>query len=83
MDYQKLNSIAVRDAFLLPSFDEALKAVHSTNLFSSFDLAQGYLHLVMEVSDIKKTAFRVSSTGLYQFTQSHLDSQTWSLISAA
>ena len=69
MDYWKLNSIMVRDAFPLPRIDEALQAVHSSNWFSSFDLAQGYLQLAMEESDIKKTAFRASSTGLYEFTR--------------
>ena len=58
----------VRDAFPLPRIDEALQAVHSSNWFSSFDLAQGYLQLAMEESDIKKTVFRASSTGLYEFT---------------
>ena len=65
MDYCKLNSIMVRDAFPLPRIDEALQAVHSSNWFSSFDLAQGYLQLAMEESNIKKTAFRAGSTGLY------------------
>ena len=41
--YHKLNSILVRDAFPLPQIDVALQAVHSSNWFSSFDLAQGYL----------------------------------------
>ena len=68
MDYQKLNSIMVRDAFPLPRIDEALQAVHNSNWFSSFDLAQGYLQLAMEESDIKKTTFRASSMGLYRFT---------------
>ena len=68
MDYRKLNSITVRDAFPLPRIYEALQAVHSSNWFSSFDLAQGYLQLAMEESDIKKTAFRASSMGLYKFT---------------
>ena len=68
MDYQKLNSITVRDAFPVPRIDEALKAVHSSNWFSLFDLVQGYLQLVMEECDIKKTAFRAGSTGLYEFT---------------
>ena len=68
MDYRKLNSIKVRDAFPLPRIDEALQAVHSSNWSSSFDLAQGYLQLAMEESDIKKTAFRVGSMGLYKFT---------------
>ena len=68
MDYRKLNSITVRDAFPLPRIDEALQAVHSSNWFSSFDLAQGYLQLAMDESDIKKTAFRAGSMGLYEFT---------------
>ena len=68
MDYRKLNSTMVRDAFPLQRIDVALEAAHSSNWFSSFDLAQGYLQLAMEESDIKKTAFRVSSTGLYEFT---------------
>ena len=68
MDDQKLNSITVRDAFPLPRIDEALQAVHSSNWFSLFDLVQGYFQLAMEESDIKKTAFRASSMGLYEFT---------------
>ena len=31
-------------------------------------MALGYLQLVMEESDIKNTAFRAGSTGLYEFT---------------
>ena len=38
-------------------------------VFFSFDLAQGYLQLVMDESDIKKTAFRAGSMGLYEFTR--------------
>ena len=68
MDYHKLNSITVRDAFPLHRIDEVLQAVHSSNWFSSFDLAQRYLQLAMEESDIKKTVFRASSMGLYGFT---------------
>ena len=49
IDYHKLNSITVRDAFLLPRIDEALKAVYSSNWFSSFDL-----QLAMEEDDMKR-----------------------------
>ena len=59
----------VRDAFPLPRIDEALQAVHSSSWFLSFDLAQGYLQLAMEERDIKRTAFRASSMGLYEFTR--------------
>ena len=58
-----------RDTFPLSRIDEALQAVHSSNWFSSFDLAHGYLQLVMEESNIKKIAFRAGSMGLYEFTQ--------------
>ena len=58
----------VRDAFPLLQIDEALQAVHSSNWFTSFDLAQGYLQLAMEEDDIIKTAFRARSSGLYEFT---------------
>ena len=68
MDYQNFNSIMVRDAFPLPRIDKVLQAVHRSNWFSSFDLAQRYLQLAMEESDIKKTAFRAGSVGLYKFT---------------
>ena len=68
MDYWKLNSITVRDAFPLPRIDKALQAVHSSNWFTSFNLAQGYVQLAMEESNIKKTAFRASFMDLYEFT---------------
>ena len=68
IDYQKLNSIMVRDAFLLPRIDKALQAVHSSNWFSYFDLEQGCFQLTIEESNIKMTAFRASSVGLYKFT---------------
>ena len=37
--------------------------------FLPFDLAQGYLQLAMDENDIKKTAFRAGSMGLYEFTR--------------
>ena len=68
IDYQKLNSIVVRDAFPLPHIDEAVQAVHNSQLFMPFDLAQGNLQMPVEEADIPKTAFRAGSSGLYEFT---------------
>ena len=68
MDYRKLNSITIRDAFPLPLIDKALQVVHNCNVFTSCDLAQGYLQLAMAEDDIKKTTFRAGSSGLYEFT---------------
>ena len=67
VDYCKLNSIMVRDAFPLPRIDEALQSIHSSNSFSSFDLAQGRPNWQWGKQH-KKTTFRASSMGLYKFT---------------
>ena len=81
MDYQKLNSITVRDAFPLPRIDEALQTVHSSNWFSSFDLAQGYLQLAMEESDIKIMHLELAQWVCMCSFICHLDSQMWALVS--
>ena len=47
---------------------EALQAVKTTVWLPSFDLGQGYLQLAMDKADIHKTAFRMGSSGLYEFT---------------
>ena len=69
VNYCKLNSIVVRDAFPLPHIDEALQAVHNCQWFSSFDLAQGYLQLPVNEVDIHKTAFWAGSSELCKFTR--------------
>ena len=69
VDYQKLNSIVVRDTFPLPRINEALQAVHNCQWFMTFDLVQGYLQMWVEEADIYKTAFRAGSSGLYEFTR--------------
>ena len=54
--------------FLYPTLTKALQVVHNTNVFTSFDLAQGYSQLAMAEQDIRKTAFLAGSSGLYEFT---------------
>ena len=70
VDYQKLNSIVVRDACPLPDIDEALQAVHNCQWFTSFDLAHGYFQMPVEVAYVQKTAFRARSSGLYDICHS-------------
>ena len=57
------------DSFPLPRIEEVLQAVKAAVWFTSFDLAQGYLQLVMDEADIHKTAFHAGSSGLYKFTR--------------
>ena len=81
MDYQKLNSITVRDAFPLSRIDKALQAVHSSNWFSSFDLEQEYLQLAMEESDIKKLYLEPVQCVCMSSLVCCLDSQMQALVS--
>ena len=67
--YWKLNFITGKE--MLSHYQELLKPYRLSTVvigFPSFELAQGYLQLAIEESDIKKTAFRAGSTGLYEFT---------------
>ena len=41
--------------------------VHNSNVFTSFDLVQGYLQLAMAKDDTKKTTFKSGSPGMYGF----------------
>ena len=68
VNYCKLNSIVVRDAFSLPQIEEAVQAVNNCQWFTSFDLTQGYLQMPVAESDIYKMAFRAGSSSLYEFT---------------
>ena len=62
VDYRKLHSIIIRDAFPLSCIDDALHVVHSSNVFTSFNLVQGDLQLAM-AEDIKKTSFKADTSG--------------------
>ena len=69
VDYRQLNKKTVRDAFPLPRIDEALDSLKGAKIFSSIDLAQGYLQCAMDERDVHKTAFRAGSSGLYEFSR--------------
>ena len=71
VDYRKLNSITIQDAFPLPHINKVLQEVHNFNVFTSFHLAPGYLQLALAEDDIRKTAFRADSSGLCEFTHMH------------
>ena len=68
VDYRKLNSRTVRDAYPLPRIDEALDALCHARYFSCLDLTSGYHQVKVAAKDKHKTAF-ISSMGLYEFTR--------------
>ena len=69
IDFRALHAITMFVIlFLYHWIEEALQAVKAAVWFTSFDLTQGYLQLVMDKADIHKTAFHAGSLGLYEFT---------------
>ena len=66
IDYRKLNKVTMQDAYPLPRIDETIDSLHGCNLFSSFDLANGYWQLALDNEDKCKSAF-TTPLGLYEF----------------
>ena len=69
IDFRALNAVTVHNSFLCPGSRKHCKWLRLPVWFTSFNLAQGYLQLVMDEADIHKTAFWAGSSGLYEFTR--------------
>ena len=69
IDYRQLNLKTIKDAFPLPRVDECLEALTGSKYFSTLDLAHGYYQYAIDARDVPKTAFRVGTSGLYEFTR--------------
>ena len=66
VDYRRLNSLAVKDAYPLPRIDDSLRLLGNQQWFSTMDLASGYWQVAMSPDAQKKAAF-VTNEGLFQF----------------
>lgn len=50
VDYRKLNSQKVRKVFPMPNLDDHLESLHGTKVFTTLDLAAGYLQVPLTES---------------------------------
>ncbi|KFM72496.1 Retrovirus-related Pol polyprotein from transposon 17.6, partial [Stegodyphus mimosarum] len=57
VDYRRLNSQTIKDKFPLPKIDDLLEQLHECSLFTTLDLAHGYLQIPLTESAKLKTAF--------------------------
>lgn len=57
VDYRKLNSQTVRKVFTTPNLNEHLETLHGDKIFTTLDLASGYLQVPLTESAKEKTAF--------------------------
>ncbi|MCG8044577.1 MAG: RNase H-like domain-containing protein [Candidatus Thiodiazotropha endolucinida] len=66
VDFRKLNSRTVKDAYSLPRIDDTIDTLLGAKFFSKLDLRSGYWQVEMKEEDKHKTAFSVGNLGFYE-----------------
>lgn len=66
IDFRKLNSQTIKDAYALPNLEEAFSVLTGSKWFSVLDLKSGFYQIEMEDADTQKTAF-VCPLGFWEF----------------
>lgn len=66
LDYRRLNSVTMKDAYPLPRIDESLNQLNGAKWFSTLVLNAGYWQVELDPNDKPKTAF-VTRQGLFEF----------------
>ncbi|KAK3089469.1 hypothetical protein FSP39_003867, partial [Pinctada imbricata] len=69
IDYRRLNSVTLKDAYPLPRIDEFLDQLAGNAWFTTLDMFTGYWQVEVKESDRAKTAF-TTRKGLFQFRHS-------------
>ena len=67
VDYRRLNSQTIKDAYPIPRISDDLDALSGSKWFSSLDLNMAYHQIPMREADKEKTAFGTPRGGLYQY----------------
>lgn len=66
IDYRKLNSRTVKDAYNLPRIDDTIDRLIGARYFTKLDLTSSYWQVEIEERDKEKTAFFVSGIGRFE-----------------
>ena len=68
VDYRRLNSKTVKDAYPLPRIEESFNVLAGAKYFTTLDPASGYHQIAMDPKDQNKTAF-TTPFGLFEYTR--------------
>lgn len=68
IDYRKLNTQTIKDAYALPNLEETFSALRGSKWFSVLDLKSGYYQIELEEKYKPKTAF-VCPLGFWEFNR--------------
>ena len=68
VDFRKINTKTIRDAYPLPRTSDTLEALEGARWFCSLDLQSGYLQVRVAEKDKPKTAL-TTPFGLYEFNR--------------
>lgn len=66
IDYQKINEVTKRDAFLLPRIDDVLDALSGSTTYCTMDLTSGLYQILVSPKNCEKPAF-VTHEGPFEF----------------
>ncbi|HKR06791.1 MAG TPA: reverse transcriptase domain-containing protein, partial [Bacteroidia bacterium] len=66
IDFRRLNSVTIKDAFPIPNIDSILASFANKKYFTSLDLYSGYWQIPLTDDAKQKTAFAVPA-GFFQF----------------
>ena len=73
IDFRKLNSRTVKDAYSLPQIEETIDSLAGSKYFSKLDLRSGYWQVEIREEDKHKTAFTVGPLGFYECNRMAFD----------
>ena len=66
IDFRKLNSRTIPDAYSLPRIEETIDSLSGSKYFSKLDLRSGYWQVEIKEADKFKTAFSAGPLGFYE-----------------